>query len=62
MAKSRQYISCVQFYVEIDFRNLSFIEIKINKVNQMRSPDLEFRPKNRIFDLNRLRDFEGKNI
>ena len=29
------------------------------KENQMRSPDLEFRLKNRIFDLDRLRDVES---
>ena len=29
------------------------------KENQMRSPDLEFRLKNGIFDLDRLRDLES---
>ena len=32
------------------------------KVNQMISPDLEFRPKNRIFDLDSLTDIESKKF
>ena len=31
-----------------------------SKVNKMRSPDLEFHPKNRIFDLDSLRPLNGK--
>ena len=31
----------------------------LGKENQMRSPDLEFHLKNRIFDLDRLRDIES---
>ena len=33
-----------------------------SKVNQMRSPDLKFSTKNRIFDLDRLRAFESKKF
>ena len=33
-----------------------------SKVNQMRSPDLKFSTKNRIFDLGRLRAFESKHL
>ena len=32
------------------------------KVNQMRSPDLEFCPKTQIFDLDRFRAAESKKI
>ena len=31
-----------------------------SKVNQMRSPDLKFRLKNRMFDVDRLRAVESK--
>ena len=34
----------------------------LSKENQMRSPDLEFHLKNKIFDLDRLRDVESNKF
>ena len=36
--------------------------VKVIKENQMRSQDLEFHPKNRIFDLDRLTEVESKKL